>query len=95
MIDEIERQQLLDTVYKTIHIEVIHYILNELPNEHKVSFLTQLEEKPHDQGIGIFLKRTISDLDNKLSTVISAVKQDFKDAIENYLQSSKEWFAGS
>jgi len=27
--------------------------------------------------------------------VISAVKQDFKDAIENYLQSSKEWFAGS
>lgn len=95
LIDEIERQQLLDTVHKTIHIEVVHYILNELPEKHKISFLTQLEAKPHDEGISIFLKRTIDDLDTKLRNVITAVKQDFIDVVEDYLKSTKEWYAGS
>ena len=89
-----ERQKLLDTINHTIHLEIVKFVLDELPKEQHHEFLASYDKRPGDTGVIIFLRRSITNLDDRLQHVIQQVTSDFKDALHDYLRTSEEFLAG-
>lgn len=93
-VDENDRTTLLATAHETIHIEVVHFILNNIPHHERHMFLKYVETKPHDDGLWVYVNKSIDDAESKLTRLITQVKQDFIDALDDYMKSSEEWFTG-
>ncbi|PIZ45006.1 hypothetical protein CO180_01705 [candidate division WWE3 bacterium CG_4_9_14_3_um_filter_41_6] len=93
-INDEQRLGLLATAHETIHIEVIHYILSNIPPSERHEFLLFVEQKPHDPGLLVYVKKSIEDAESKISQVIASVKQDFIEALDGYRDASSEWLSG-
>jgi len=93
-IDEDEKDELLAIFYKTLHLEVVNFVLEELPVEHHQSFLYYLDHKPQDRGLMVFLRRSIEDLEDRLQSLATQLKHDFKEALHDYQSASEEWLEG-
>ncbi len=93
-LEESERQKLLDTIHHTIHLEVVKFVLDELPKDQHHEFLATYDKRPTDNGIIVFLRRSITNLDHRLQHIIHQVVSDFKDTLHDYLRSSEEYLAG-
>ena len=93
-LSSVERDELLDIVRHTVHLEVVNHVLARLPEEEHEAFLVHLEEKPHDNGIWVYLKRSIHELESDLADLVHRVKQDFISELRDYKEASKEWLSG-
>lgn len=56
-----EREELYGLVDEIVHHKVIGCILDRLPEQHHQEFLTNFGERPHDEGLLIYLKERIED----------------------------------
>ena len=93
-LNEDEKAVLLEIIRKTIHVEIVHLVLNQVPEEHHPALLSHLEERPHDRGIGVFLDRSIDGLEQQIKTLVQVVKRDFLESLHDYGQASREWLEG-
>jgi hypothetical protein len=89
-----EKLHLIEIFEKTTHLEVIGFVLSQLPEEHHEALLKNFEERPHDEGLMVFLKRSIDGFDEHLNRIIKEVKQDFLREVEDYEFTTKEWLEG-
>ena len=93
-INAAQRDHLLSIFHKTLHIEITKHVLDELPHEHRVTFITFLEEKPEDPGLKVFLERSIDDFEEKVRGVSAQVVNSFKNSLHDYLDASQEYLEG-
>ncbi|MCA9392402.1 hypothetical protein KC614_04370, partial [candidate division WWE3 bacterium] len=93
-ISEVERTNLLDTVHKTIQIEIVKFVLDEIPQGQHEDFLRFLHQKPADESLGVFVKRSVENFENRARDLITHVQSDFKNAVLDYLETSEEWLEG-
>jgi len=93
-IEHEERVSLLSTAQETIHIEVIHFILEQIPDHERHVFMHNVEHKPHDTGLWLYVTKRIDGADDKIVNIIHQVKQDFKEALHEYKEASEEWLSG-
>ena len=89
-----QREHLLDTVNKTIHLEMVKFVLDEIPKEQHEEFLRFLDKGPSDNSLDVFVRRSVDNFEDRARDLIHHIKLDFKSAIHDYLESSEEWLAG-
>ena len=58
--DPDERAEIYHLVDEIVHHRIVGCILERLPEEHHKEFLTKLSDKPHDEGILVYLGERIA-----------------------------------
>ena len=56
-----EREELYSLVDEILHHKMLGCVLDKLPSEHHEEFLTRFSEKPHDEGLLVFLGERIKE----------------------------------
>lgn len=70
-----EHYQLLQLADSTLHHEIVGVCLDCLPTEHHEYFLVRFKEQPDDPSILVFLKEKEPDIENKIRSKSTEVKE--------------------
>lgn len=89
-----EKQELVLVVHKTIHIEVMKMALDEIPEKDRETFLEFAEKRPHDDGLLMFLNRSIDSFEDRAQDLIHHIKLEFIDFLHEYREASRTWLEG-
>lgn len=85
-----ECDELINLIYSTLHHEILNLILSNLPRKHHRLFLMHLQKRPHDQSLMIFVKRSISGIEDQIRRITAIVKHEIIDDIETYKLAVRE-----
>lgn len=76
-LSEDEKHHLKLLAHSTVHQVVLDIVLSELSDEDKTAFLDHLEKNDHET-IWQFLKKKITGIEQKISTVATTVQDELK-----------------
>lgn len=94
-LEEEHHEKLLHLAHSTIHAEVMHFAITELPDEHQHKFLREFSKKPHDKGLMVFLRNSVTDFESKVKNIAREVESKLIHELHDYEEASVEWMSGN
>lgn len=73
-----EHYNLVNLIDSTLHHEVLTICLDCLPMEHHENFILHFNQEPSDQEILVYLKQLDPEIENKIATRSTEVREKIK-----------------
>lgn len=93
-LEDQHQEELISIAYQTIHLEVLDFILTQLPQPQRGVFLKHFSKHPHAKELLLFLKSSFKDFERQVKNTARAVENKLIHELQDYEEASWEWLSG-